>query len=85
VTVFSPAVVEEPGVGDGDVEICWKVIAAPSDGVEGEAGYGATFAPEFFNLGGLKCASGLRRMDGRAPKNFIGHPVADAGKAFLHE
>ena len=77
--------VEEPGVGDGDVEIGRKFVAATGDRVEGEAGDRAALAPEFFNLGGAEGAGGLPGVDGGAPENFVGHPVADAREAFLHE
>ena len=84
-TAFSPAVIEEPGVGYGDIEIGRNVVTASSDGVEGEAGYVAALAPEFFDLGWPECTGGLRRVNCGAPQDFIGHPVADAGEAFLHE
>ena len=55
------------------------------EGGEREAGDGAAFAPEFFYLIGAEGAGGLRGVDGGAPEDFVGHPVANAGEAFLHE
>lgn len=75
--VFFPAVMEEPGVR--------RVFPAFADGFEGLAGDLAGFFPEgcgFFRREGAAAAGG---EEAGAPENFVGHPVADAGEALLHE
>ncbi len=75
--VFFPAVMEEPGVR--------RVFPAFADGFEGLAGNLAGFFPEgggFFRCEGAAAAGG---EEAGAPEDFVGHPVADAGEALLHE
>ena len=84
-TTVGPAVVEKPCFGDRDVEIGGDQVAAAGDGVEGEAGNGAAFAPEGLYLGGAEGAGGLGGVNRGSPEDFVGHPVADAGETFLHE
>ena len=43
------------------------------------------FAMEFFDDFRIERTRRLPGMDGGTPKNFVGHPVADARKSFLHK
>jgi len=45
----------------------------------------ADFSIERFNACSIERAGELPGMNRGAPQNFVGHPVADAGKPFLHE
>src|ERR1700691_3931884 len=71
-----PAMIEEPRVGR-----IGKVLA---DNAQRLAANGADFAVKRRPLRGIERTGGLLRMNRGAPKNLVGHPVTNAGKAFLH-
>ena len=45
----------------------------------------ASLFPKFADFRGRKRFDAAFRIDASAPENFVGHPVADSGKGFLHQ
>ncbi len=67
------------------VEIGRQVAAAPGDRVEREPADLAALAVQGAHFGRTQRTGQTLGVDRRAPEDFVGHPVADAGKPFLHE
>ena len=72
-----PTLMDEPGAR--------RVGEIGADDAEGFAGDETGFAQEQGALGGAKIRGQAGGRDFGAPKNLVGHPIADAGKAALHE
>ena len=71
-----PAFVEKP--------VGWRVAEIFTDLLECLARDKADFAPELLSFRRLESNATTRRCDSGTPKNLVGHPISDSGKALLN-
>ena len=76
---------KQPRARDVGVQVGREDVIVTRDYAKSEPSDAAAFAPERANLGRLQRASAALRVNRSAPKNFVGHPVADPREAFLHQ
>jgi hypothetical protein len=75
---------KQPRARDVGVQVGREDVPVTRDYAKSEPSDAAAFAPERANLGRWQRASAALRVNRSAPKNFVGHPVADARKELLH-
>ena len=76
-TFGRPALVKQPGLG--------RVAKFRADLLQRFAGDEAHFLVEAGEFIGVQRRGGARGREAGAPKDFVGHPVTDAGETFLME
>ena len=77
VSFAGPALVKEPPFG--------RIGKILSNSPKRSSGDGAGEFPECAHFGGREVCNPASRRDSALPEDFVGHPIADSGKACLEE